>query len=169
MEGLTPRMTHESAEKLLQKYADMVFRIAFARLNHQQQAEDIMQDVFVRYIKKQPSLTDEEHEKAWLIRATINRVNSYLASAWFRRTLPLPSETLVAVAQPDDQARAVRAAVAQLPSLMRLIVYLYYYEGYPTKTIAQLMGKGESAVKTTLLRARQKLQKLLEETDDELF
>jgi len=156
------------AGAMLEKYSSIVFGVAFSRMKHRETAEDIMQDVFVRFIRSSPALESEEHEKAWFIRATINRCKSFHASAWFRHTAPMPD--VPPAATPDDEdARAVLEAVSKLPAALRQTVYLHYFEGMLTREIAQHLKKSESAVKSTLMRARKRLKQLLEVDDDAFF
>lgn len=137
----------------------MVYRIAFARTKNTHDAEDIMQDVFLRYIKSNPFFENAEHEKAWFIRVTINRTNSLFSSSWFRKTTSLKDNLSVNM----DEKSEVYYAVMALPKDMRTVIHLYYYEDYAVREIADLLHKSESYVKSILMRARSKLKTLLEE------
>jgi len=150
----------EVFESLLDKYADMVFKIAFARTNNSHDAEDIMQEVFVRYIKSSPQFENPEHEKAWFIRVTINLTKSLLTSSWFRRTTELKDNLYVAMKEKSE----VYYAVAALPKNMRTVIHLYYYENYKVDEIAEMLGRSSSYVKSILMRARKKLKAALGDT-----
>ncbi|MCL2434048.1 MAG: RNA polymerase sigma factor [Clostridia bacterium] len=156
------------AEAMLEKYSGMVFGVALSRLKHVQTAEDIMQDVFVRFIRSAPRLDSEEHEKAWFIRATVNCCKSYQLSAWFRHTAAMPDQP-PSMNAGDEEAQAVLEALQQLSAPLRQVVHLHYYEGMLTREIAVHLRKSESAIKSTLLRARKKLKEILEVDDDGFF
>lgn len=149
--------TAESIDFVLKKYSDMVFKIAYARTNNTHDAEDIMQEVFVRYIKSNPQFENAEHEKAWFIRVTINLTKSLLTSSWFRRTTELKDNLSVTMAEKSE----VYYAVAALPKNMRTVIHLYYYEDYKVDEIAEILGKSSSYVKSILMRARKKLKTAL--------
>lgn len=153
--------TNDLAEHILKKHSEMVFRIAFARTNNTLDAEDIMQDVFLRYIKSNPTFENEEHEKAWFIRVTINCAKSLLVSSWFRKTTPLNDKLSVSMVEKSD----VYYAVMALPKDMRTVIHLYYYEDYDIRGIANLLHRSESYVKSILMRARTKLKASLKEED----
>jgi len=154
---------NDSVESILEKYSDMVFRIAYSRTKNSHDAEDVMQDVFLRYIKSKPCFESEEHEKAWFIRVTINRTKSLLTSSWFKRTTGLDQNQCEdALSTFITERSEVFYAVLELPKDMRTVVHLYYYEDYSVREIAGLMDKSESCIKSVLMRARKKLKNLLE-------
>ena len=115
----------DSAAAVLSRYADMVYRLAFARTKSRYDADDILQEVFLRYIRSAPDFQEEEHCRAWLIRTTVNCSKTLLMSAWFRKTVPL-DDTLVAEMRETGE---VYDAVLRLPKAYRTVVHLYYYEG----------------------------------------
>ena len=156
--------TEESIELLLEKYSDMVFKIAFARTNNAHDAEDIMQEVFVRYIRNNPHFENTEHEKAWFIKVTINLTKSLLTSSWFRRTTELKDTLSVTMGEKSE----VYYAVAALPKDMRTVIHLYYYEDYKVDEVAEILGKSSSYVKSILMRARKKLKTALGESGKNL-
>lgn len=155
-------LTNGSIEYMLGKYSDMVFKVAYTRTKNSHDAEDIMQDVFLRYIRSKPCFESEEHEKAWFIRVTINRTKSLLTSSWFRKTTVLDDRLSVNPAQKSD----VYYAVMALPKDMRTVIHLYYYEDYSIREIAKLLFRSESYVKSILMRARKKLKITLEENNE---
>ncbi|MBE6752977.1 MAG: sigma-70 family RNA polymerase sigma factor [Ruminococcaceae bacterium] len=141
----------------------MVYRIALLRTCSAADAEDVVQEVFLRYLRSAPAFAGEEHRKAWFIRVTVNRTKSLLGSAWKRRTvltdesLPLPQPLS---STPEGE---VYQAVLSLPVKYRTAVHLYYYEGYKVSEIARLTGAKETTVKTWLMRARDILRQRLKE------
>ena len=152
------------AEELLERYAGLVYRLAFARTRSREGAEDVFQEVFLRLVAKRPQLETEEHEKAWFCRVTINCANSYWRNPFRRRTEPL--EAAEHLPAPETAESGLDACLDRLFPELRVVVHLYYYEGYSTPEIAGLLGKKESAVRMRLMRARRQLRDFLEEGGD---
>ncbi len=144
-------------ENAVRKYADMVYRIALARTRSESDAQDVFQEVFLRYCRHRDKLTDETHERAWLARVTINCSKSLLRSAWNRRTVPL-DESLPFC---EPEASGVYEAVMALPVKYRTVVHLHYGEGFTLSEIAQTLHTNENTVKTRLRRAREQLRTTL--------
>lgn len=147
--------------QIFAQYADTVFRLAFARTKHRQDAEDIVQEVFLRYMKAQPVFASAEHCKAWLLRVTLNCAKNHLNSAWVRHFAQLPDDFAREAAKTDS----VLGQVLALPAKYRTVVHLFYYEGYTVDEIAQLSGAKSSTVKSQLHRARKLLRISLEGED----
>ena len=147
----TPVPTYSpSVEDLFDRYHTMVYRLAFVRIKSTSDADDILQEVFIRYLRFSPVFRDEEHCKAWLLRTTLNCTNSFLGSAWMRRTAPLDETLPTELQEPDS----VYPHVMRLSQKYRTVIHLYYYEGYTTAEIAQLLRQKESTVRSHLHRAR---------------
>lgn len=144
-------------EALIQDYGDMVYRLAFAQVHSKSDADDIFQEVFLRYLKNQPKLQNDEHCKAWLLRVTINCSKKHWSSAWQRKTIAL--EDCYVFNEPEENG--LFEALDQLTPKYRSVIHLYYYEGYATAEIAQILGRRESTVRTQLTRARNQLGQLL--------
>lgn len=151
-------MKVKSVEEVIEKYADMVYRIALTRTRITQNAEDIFQEVFIRYSEKMPKFENEEHEKAWFIRVTINLSKNYNNSAWNRKTVTL-DENIVFESKEENE---VFSAVCDLPENYKTVIYLLYYEGYKVKEIAGILKSKEGTIKTWLSRARDMLREKLE-------
>jgi len=148
-------------EEIIYRYQDTVYRIAFTYCRNSSDAQDVAQEVFIRYIKKLPSLKSEEHLKAWLIRVTINTAKSLLTSSWFKKVVPI-TEHLPATTE-DSPCPDTYNAVMSLPDKYRAVVMLYYFEDYSVKEIAQILSRTETAVQTQLQRARAILKNTLKE------
>ena len=146
-----------SAEEVLRRYANMVYRLALARVKNRHDAEDILQEVFLRYIRSKPACRDEEHRKAWLIRTAINCSKSLLTSAWFRRTTAMGESP--AAGLPEESG--VYEAVMALPLQYRTVVHLFYFEDYSIAEMAALLQRKEATIKTQLFRARERLRSQL--------
>ena len=142
-----------SAAQAFEKYSDMVYRLAVARVKNKYDADDILQEVFLRFIKYKDRVENEEHLKALLIRITINCSKSLLTSGWFKRTEPLSESFSV-----RDEYSDTLDAVLRLPQKYRTVIHLHYYMGYSVEEIAKILKSKPSTVKSQLHRARQKLK-----------
>lgn len=155
-------MTDErSARAQIDRWGDMVWRLALARTRHIQDSEDVFQEVFSRFFRHQENLDSDEHRKAWLIRCTLNCTNTLLSARW-RTHLPL-EEAVTQAMEPED--REVYQAVLALPRKYRTALHLHYYEGYSVAEIAALTGAREGTVKSWLSRGREKLAAQLKGDD----
>lgn len=144
-------------ESLIQIHQNTLYRAALAILGDAHEAEDAVQDAFLRCLEKGPEFESPAHEKAWLLRVTVNGCKSRLRSPWRRRTAPL-LDTYPA-AGPEEQS--LMEAIGALPARDRAVLHLYYYEGYQTAEIAEMTGWREGTVRSRLTRARAKLGDLL--------
>ncbi len=148
-------------EELVNKYENTLFRAALAILGDAPEAEDAVQDTFLRYLEKRPALRDEGHERAWLLTVTANLCKSRLRA---RKRHPAV-ELLDVYPAPDGESREVAEAVLSLPANQRSAVHLHYYEGYTTQEIAGILGQRPGTVRSWLFRAREALRKYLTEDD----
>lgn len=146
-------------EAVIRRYSNMVYRLAFARTGNVSDAEDLYQEVFLRYLTKAPAFASEEHRKAWLLRVAVNCANRFHTSLWRKRTEPLSEALAVSAPEGEDLWEELR----RLPEKDRTILHLYYYEDLTTEEIAQLLGRKPATVRSQLARARNKLKILLEE------
>ncbi len=144
--------------EIIEKYSDMVYRIALTRTGCIENAEDIFQDVFIKFSEKKPKFENEEHEKAWFIRVTINMTKNMNNSSWNKKIVTL-DESITFETKEENEVFSV---VCQLPQNYKTVIYLSYYEGYKVKEIASLMKTREGTVKTWLFRAREILREKLE-------
>lgn len=151
--------TEKEIEKVIMRYADMIFRIAYQNLKSRADAEDIFQEVCVALLTKDAPLDDEKHLKYWLIRVTINKCNNFHKSFWHNKIESIDKYT--ELEQP--QTKAVMEEIWQLPKQYRNVIYLYYYEEYSIAEIARILGKNQNTVSSQLQRARKKLGKILSE------
>lgn len=151
------RCTPVELEQIMAQYGNTVYRLAYAQTHSRADADDIYQEVFLRYFQKRPAFESEEHRKAWLLRVTINRAKSHFATAWFRHTVPL--EECDGFAVPEE--RLLDEAMGDLRPGDRYLLHLFYYEQLSVREIADLLKRKESTVRTQLTRARQRLGKLM--------
>ena len=153
--------TEEYIRRVVEDYSPMLLRLAMTRSLSTADAEDAVQEVFLRLLTQLPRFRDGEHERAWLIRTTIHRASD-LRKAASNRTLPLEEAEVVAMPE-EAESSPILSAVQALPEKYSTVIHLYYYEGYTIKEIAKLHGLPTPTVGTRLSRGREKLRKLLEE------
>lgn len=151
------------ASRLVSRYADMILRISYQYLKQTCDAEDICQSVFLKYLTANLRFQSPEHEKAWIIRTTINACKDHLKSAFFRRTAPLEEAEAIAAAPVQVPDTDLLAAMKRLPRNYRISIYLYYYEGYSAREIGTMLGKNEATINQYLSRGRRKLRTYLTE------
>ena len=147
---------------VVEKYKDSIFSAAFNVCANAADAEDVVQDTFIRYHTTNTQFADEQHIRAWLLRVAINKAKNVTMSFWHRRGVPLEdyAETL---AFPSPEAGDLFEKVMKLPEKYRTAIYLYYYEDYSTDEIARLTGTPAATVRTRLRRGRELLRAWLEE------
>lgn len=145
-------------EQAIAKYMTMLFRVAYSITRSRQDSEDVVQEVFLRWTRHRADFRSDEHEKAWLIKATVNRARSNQTSAWKRRIVPVED---VFEGVQDEAEHPATDAVAKLPEKQRIVVHLHYFEDMSVVEIARLTGMPESTVKSHLKRAREALKDLL--------
>ncbi|MGN0620526.1 MAG: sigma-70 family RNA polymerase sigma factor [Porcipelethomonas sp.] len=153
-------MERDEMEEKYSRYIGMVYRTAFAYFKNKADAEDVSSEVFIKYFTMHPEFENEQHEKAWLMRVTINRCRDILRSFRIKNTVPL--EEAGDICTTEDE-RAVYSAVMALPKKYRLVIHLYYYEGYSTGEIAEISQEKSQTIRTRLSRARKMLKKSLGE------
>ena len=151
-------MENDRVEAAVRAYADALFRLAYTQLRSRVDAEDVVQEVFLRYLRCAPVFESTEHERAWLIRVTINRCRDVLRSPWLRKREALPEEL---PDEAENETGELRAAVFALPAKYRTPIHLYYYEGYAIREIAGLLGIPPATVGTRLARGRRLLRQAL--------
>ena len=156
-------MDQMQASRLVSQYADMILRISYQYLKQTCDAEDICQSVFLKYLTADICFESPEHEKAWIIRTTINACKDHLKSAFFRRTAPLEEAETVAAAPVQMPDTDLLTAMKRLPRHYRISIYLYYYEGYSAREIGTMLGKNEAAINQYLSRGRRNLRTYLTE------
>ena len=149
-------------EEAFQKYGDRVFSAAFSILRNREDADDVVQDTFLKYHTAQIQYMDETHLKAWLLRVAINRARDITAAFW-RKNRVSWEEYMdeLEFAQPED--RSLFQSVMSLPEKYRLVLHLYYYEECSIKEIASLLHTGEGTIKSRLSRGRTLLKTMLTE------
>jgi len=147
-------------QEAVEKYSDMVIRIAFQNLKNMPDAEDVAQEVFIKLMKL-PAYNSNEHLKAWIIRVTINQCKDLKKSFWNRKTQALIDQDQLFT----EEQKGVMEELWKLPENYRNTVYLYYYEEYTIPEIANLLNKKVNTVSSWLRRAKIKLRDILMERE----
>ncbi|MGB4589951.1 MAG: sigma-70 family RNA polymerase sigma factor [Clostridiaceae bacterium] len=145
-------------ERVINEYSDMVYKLAYARTKNKYDAEDVLQEVFLRYIRRKPVFQNGEHEKAWLLRVTINCSKNLFASFTRNRTISLIDNQIGVT----DEERVLSEFLAKLPVKYLTIIHLFYEEDLKILDIARLLDLKESTVKMQLTRARRLLKEYIE-------
>lgn len=151
---MRPPLDAREAERLVETYADLILRLSYTYLSHTQDAQDVCQTVFLKLLERAPAFAGPDHEKAWIIRTTVNTCKDLLKSHWRKTTAPM--EAAAAVPAPEAEDGSL------LAPKYRLVIYLYYFEGYSAQEIARLLGCPRTTVSTQLRRGREQLKPLLE-------
>lgn len=149
-----------SKKELTEKFFDMVYRLALCQTKQKQYAEDVTQEVFLRFFKTDKDFASEEHVKAWLLRVTVNCSKDIFLNTWFKKTAPLSEVKDEAVFDTDEKSD-IYYAVLDLPQKYKSVIHLFYYEDYSVHEIAKCLGIKESTVKSQLHRGREILKNKL--------
>lgn len=153
----------ESAQKSIEKYSDMVYRLSYSLVKNKYDADDIHQEVFIRYLRKRPAFQSEEYEKAWLLRVTINCCRNLWKSAWVRHTAELKEDGGYPEHRIEPKEEEILETVKALPKKYRIVIHLFYYEDMSIEEISKIIKVKPSTIRTQLTRARKILKERLEE------
>lgn len=159
----------DSIQQKIEKYSPMVYRLAYSLVKNRTDADDIHQEVFIKYINKRPCFENAEHENAWFIRVTVNQCKNWWKTTWRQRFVSLSEyeeegrELAVSGDGLWDEGHEVIEKVKSLSPKYRIVIHLFYYEDLSVEEIATILGQKSSTVRTHLTRARRKLSELLKE------
>ena len=154
-------MYPEKMTEIYDKYSNAVYRMAFAYCKNKADAEDIMQEVFIRRFSADIVFEDEAKEKSWLLKVTVNKCRDMFRSLRYKYSLtsiPLEEADIIYETQEESD---VYHAVMSLANKYRTVIHLFYYEEYTIKEISAITGDKETAIQTQLYRARKKLKDIL--------
>ena len=146
--------------ELYNRHADTVWRVCFSFMGNHADAQDMLQETFLRLMRSEKRFESEEHEKAWLIVTASNVCKNALRRSG-RETEDLDDHAELAA--PERESTGLAEAILALPAVYKDVIYLHYYEGYRTEEIGRLLGRSSATVRSQLARARAKLKELLEE------
>jgi len=146
-------------DQIVARQGPSVYRLAFAQLRSKADADDVFQEVFLRYVEKAPEFDSPEHEKAWFLRVTLNCCRNVWRAPWRRKNVPLDESLPFETRDQWDLHREL----LQLPQKYRVVLHLFYWEDLPTGEIARITGCSPAAVRKQLERARRMLKDIIEE------
>lgn len=175
--------------EIIQRNSDIVYRLAFSMVKTTQDAEDIHQEVFIKFLRKNPCFESLEHEKAWFIRVTANLCKNLWKTAWRQKMVSIDAfemaedcaernarqynsrekDNITTKSAPCDQAELtdeeerIVETVKRLPGKYRVVIHLFYYEEMSIEEIAGALKLQPSNVRTRLTRARKMLKEWLKE------
>lgn len=152
--------SEQEVNRAIEQYSNMIRRLCMIHLKNYADTEDIFQTVFLKYVLSSVSFKNEEHEKAWFIRVTINACKDLLKSFFRSRTVSL-DEIMEQPSEISTDDREVLEAVLSLPQKYKDVVYLHYYEGYTAPQISRMLGRNVNTIYTLLTRSKQLLREKL--------
>lgn len=143
---------------IVEKYFDMIYKLALSQTKNRDSADDVVQEVFLRFLKSDKDFQSDEHIKAWLIRVTVNCCHNVFSNSWAQKTEPLTED----IAFDTEEKGDVYYAVLELPQKYRAVIHLFYYEDMSIEEISKALGSNQSTVKSQLSRGRKMLKNMLE-------
>lgn len=155
--------TNTTAEHLLEVYGDAILRMAYSYLHNMADAEEVVQDTLIQYLKETPTFNGPTHEKAWCLRVAANLAKNRIKYNNVRMADELNDEL---VAEEREDLAFVWDAVKALPDKYREVIHLFYHEGYSTAEIAKILDRNEATVRSHLARGREQLKNILKEAYD---
>lgn len=150
-------------DRIVDTYSDMVYKLAYAQVRNKNDADDIYQEVFLRYVRKKPAFESAENEKAWFIRVTVNCCKNFWNTPFRKHTQSLEDNIVFQ----SEKESYLKPLVDQLPEAYRAVVHLFYYEDMAVSEISKVLGRKEATVRVQLMRSRKLLRDILE--GDESF
>lgn len=153
-------------DNIYDRYSDRLYAAAFNICRQQQDAEDAVQDAFIRLYHSRKDFESEEHIKAWLLRVTINAAKSTKRLFWNRMRSSY-EEYMDSLVFEEESDKGLMEEVLKLPEKYRIVIHLFYFEEYKVKEIAEILNASENTVKTRLLNGRRILKDKLEGWEDE--
>lgn len=155
-------MSDDEYNRIVNQYADIVYRVALSYSKSSHDAEDVVQSTFMKLLIKEVSFQDEDHIRKWLIRVAVNACKDLHMSFW-RRNVDSIEEMQSEPEFTTEERSSLYDTVMELPVKYRIVIHLFYYEGYSAKEIAGLLHIREATVRTRLVRARKQLKQMLKE------
>lgn len=150
----------QDVNRTIDKYSDMIRRLCMIHLKNYHDTQDIFQTVFLKYVLSSVEFENEEHEKAWFIRVTINSCKDLLKIFFRKNVVPIDELTEQPAILSSDNYEVLEA-VQSLPPKYKNVVYLHFYEGYTAPEIGKILGKNVNTVYTYLTRSKKILKEKL--------
>lgn len=162
----TSQLSDSDIDRIIDANSHTVYKLAYAQVRNKNDADDIYQEVFLRFIKKRPVFLNAEHEKAWFIRVTVNCCKNFWNTSFFKHTQELTDD--ITPAFQSEEISWLTPLINKLPPHYRVVIHLYYYEDMSTAKISEILGKKQSTIRVQLKRSREILRSFLEgdESDD---
>ncbi|MCL2775823.1 MAG: RNA polymerase sigma factor [Oscillospiraceae bacterium] len=150
----------QNIEEIYERYADMIYSVSFSYLKNAEDTKDIVSEIFLKLLQKKINFNDAEHEKAWLLRTTINLCKDYLKH-WWRKNEDIDNYENLGSDDPfyTDETYKI---VMELPERYKDVIYLHYYEGYTSEEIGRILKKPQSTILSHMREARKFLKGVLE-------
>lgn len=155
-------MESSKYRRIAKKYLNDVYKAALSCCKNNADAEDAAQNAFLKLMKTDTEFTDDEHVKCWLIRVAVNECRSLWRSFGRKKVISI-EELETEPSYDQNSAGELFSLLSALPQSYRAVIHLYYYEGYSVKEISEILNITETNAQTRLMRARKKLQKMLNE------
>ena len=153
--------TDDCFEEVMERYSDLIYRVAYANVKIKADADDVFQEVWCRYYQKNRTYDSEEHRRNWLINVTLKCCKKIYSSVRYRRTVLTDDVSLLESKLPKKDFE-IYYAVINLPQKYRIPIYLYYYEGFSVNEISHMTNTNASTVRSQMKRGREKLKEILE-------
>ncbi len=153
-------LSTEHKHEIVKKYFDMIYRLAFSQTKDKEHSDDVVQEVFLRFLKSDKSFESDEHIKAWLLRVTLNCSKNVFLNSWHKKTVPLSHWEDVPIFDKTELSD-VYYAVRDLPSKYRAVIHLFYYEDMSIEDISNCLNINASTIKSQLSRGRKLLREKL--------
>ncbi len=157
---IQPLRTDGCFEEVMEKYSDMIYRIAYANVKVKADAEDVFQEVWCRYYQKNKTFESEEHRRNWLINVTLKCCKKIYSSVRYKRTVLTDDMSLLKEKLPERDFETYDAVI-RLPEKYRIPIYLYYYEGFSVNEISEITKTNSSTVRSQMKRGREQLKEIL--------
>ena len=152
--------TDDCFEEVMERYSDMIYRIAYANVRVKEDAQDVFQEVWCRYYQKNKIFESEEHRRNWLINVTLKCCKKIYSSVRYKRTVLTDDMSLLREKLPERDFE-IYDAVIRLPEKYRVPIYLYYYEDFSVNEISEITKINASTVRSQMKRGREKLKEIL--------
>ncbi|HZK34509.1 MAG TPA: RNA polymerase sigma factor [Bacillota bacterium] len=148
--------TDEELSCIYRRHVKTVYRVCFMYIKNKHDTEDMVQSTFIKLMKNKIDFENEEHEKAWLIRTAINTCKDHFRNRW-NKTVSINKVAKLAVEEPFDIDDTLEKVLA-LPPKYKTAIYMYYYEGYSTVEIGEILKKKASTIRGHLFTGRKLLR-----------
>ncbi len=154
-----PNKSDVEIKELVDKYSTLIFRVSYCILGNRDDAEDALQETFLKYLTKAPEFESDEHKKAWLIKVSANISKNMLLFRMRRDAINIDEVKNIGIRENDCELFEM---IMNLPAKYKIVMTLHYIEGYKTREISEIIGISNDAVKKRLQKGREILKKIFE-------